>query len=325
MSRRRLVIIDKPKRSERVEQPFADTYPGVEHAAAKPTAHLRLRRSVVPRETSRHPSRLLALAALAIVGLFATPSDGRPQATRFDALPRMTERLAQPLWLPHCGMRVIEWRSTSALQAETAATDQALAVIDDTCEVAFSRYSAFLRSRKLPRLRNRAEVLPAISLLPGNTLLDGKTTRALNDLPTRFEAVAPGCCYWGLYVDSLNHLFLRNDPLIRDQGGELVANPRFVRTLTHEISHILSSRLGVWDVLGYNRERDEALAEDFVGFMGMRFPAESSAEDLALHRGGRAVQTQRATDATTALPPPTTGRASAAPPSESANTSPQRF
>jgi hypothetical protein len=296
MSRRSLVIVDKSERSGRF------------------TALL---------VTTRRSSRLLALATLAAVALFATPSDGRPQATRFDALPRATERLVRPLWLPHCGMRVVEWRPTSALQAETAVSEKALSVIDDTCEVAIGRYGAFLRARKLPFLRSRAEVLPTISLLPGNTLLDGKATRALNDLPTRFEAVAPGCCYWGLYVDSLNHLFLRNDPLLRGEEGELVANPRFVRTLTHEISHILSSRLGVWDVLGYNRDRDEALAEDFVAFMGMRFPAESSAEDLALHRGGLTAPMQGAAEAT-ALPPPIQGGASTVP-GESANTSPQRF
>jgi hypothetical protein len=252
-------------------------------------------------------ARLLACTTLALVAFVATPSSGRSPVSRFDALPRPDERLAQPIWLPHCGMRIVEWRPTAALRAETTQSDQALAVIDDTCRDAFERYSDFLKARKLPRLHAQPDVLPAISLLPGNTLLDGKASRSLNDLPTRFEAVAPGCCYWGLYVDSLNHLFLRNDPLIKDGEGKLEANPRFVRTLTHEISHILSSRLGVWDVVGYDRQRDEDLAEDFVTFMGMRFPAESSAEDLAFHRGkaprAPAGETSRPTPA--AAPPPT--------------------
>ena len=182
----------------------------------------------------------------------------------------------------------------------------------------------FLRSKKLPRLRDQASTLPAISLLPGNVLLDGKSLRALNDLPSRFEAVAPGCCYWGLYVDSLNHLFLRNDPLIKDADGKLVPNPRFVRTLTHEISHVLSSRLGVWDVVGYDRQRDEDLAEDFVAYMGMHFPAESSAEDLAFHRGRVPYAPPGAEPAS---PSVVAKRASPAPqvvaPSASANTSPQ--
>jgi hypothetical protein len=264
-------------------------------------------------------ARFLACATVASLAFFARPSDGHSPATRFDALPRAAERLPRPLWLPHCRMRIVEWRPTAALRAETTLSDQALQVIDETCQNAFAHYSEFLRARRLPRLRGEPDVLPAISLLPGNTLLDGKSPRALNDLPTRFEAVAPGCCYWGLYVDSLNHLFVRNDPLIKDDSGELAPNPRFVRTLTHEISHVLSSRLGVWDVVGYDRERDEDLAEDFVTFMGMRFPAESSAEDLAFHRGRTPRSRPQAEPAVEHARGP-----SLAPPSASANTSPQR-
>jgi hypothetical protein len=261
-------------------------------------------------------ARLVACGTLAALALAARPSSGDPPAaTRLDALPRAAERLAKPIRLASCGMNIVEWRSTAALRDETTVSDAALAVLEETCRSTFARYEAFLQSKKLPRLRATPDVLPAISMLPGNTLLDGKSPRALNDLPSRFEAVAPGCCYWGLYVDTLNHLFLRNDPLIRDGNGALVPNPRFVRTLTHEISHILSSRLGVWDVIGYDRQHDEELAEDFVAFMGMRYPAESSAEDLAYHRGSH-------------HPPVDAAKTADAPalaaPSASANTAPQR-
>jgi hypothetical protein len=276
--------------------------------------------------TSRF-ARLLGCATLALVAFVATPSAGHSPATRFDALPRASERLAQPLWLPHCAMRIVEWRSTAALRSETAPSDEALAVMDATCRDAFERYGEFLRAKKLPRLRVQPDALPTVSLLPGNTLLDGKSPRALNDLATRFEAVAPGCCYWGLYVDSLNHLFVRNDPLIKDDRGQLVANPRFVRTLTHELSHILSSRLGVWDAVGYDRQRDEALAEEFVAFMGIRFPAESSAEDLIMHRGRGPRSASPALEAAASATPPS-GKRGDSPheplPSASANTSPQR-
>jgi hypothetical protein len=278
--------------------------------------------------TARFP-RLIAVASLALVGLVATPSSGGPPVSRFDALPQPGEKLSQAIDLPHCGMKVVEWRSTSALHAETTPTQQALQTLDDTCRDTFDRYTSFLRSKKLPRLRDQPTTLPAISLLPGNVLLDGKSLRALNDLPSRFEAVAPGCCYWGLYVDSLNHLFLRNDPLIKDPDGTLVPNPRFVRTLTHEISHVLSSRLGVWDVVGYDRQRDEDLAEDFVAYMGMHFPAESSAEDLAFHRGRVPYAPPGAQPASPSLvahaqDPVPAAPAQAAAPSASANTSPQK-
>ena len=285
--------------------------------------------AAVSRHFSRFP-RLLAVASLALVAFVATPSSGGPPVTRFDALPQATERLAQPIYLPHCGMKVVEWRSTSALRTETTPSEQAYGILDDTCRDAYGQYAAFLRSKKLPRLRDQPAVLPTISLLPGNVLLDGKSLRALNDLPSRFEAVAPGCCYWGLYVDSLNHLFLRNDPLIKDDGGKLVANPRFVRTLTHEISHVLSSRLGVWDVVGYDRQRDEDLAEDFVAYMGMHFPAESSAEDLAFHRGRVPFAPPGAEPAAPSVVARAKGVAAPAPASSqapsqpAANTSPQR-
>jgi len=256
----------------------------LETAAGKTTQGIS-RRTRMQLSFASRAVRIFACATLALVALTATSSAGGPSASRFDALPKPGERLAQPIWLPHCQMRIVEWRSTVVLRAETAPSDPALAVLDDTCRDAFERYGTFLQSRHLPRTHAAPESMPAISLLPGNTLIDGKAPRALNDMPSRFESVAPGCCYWGLYVDSLNHLFLRNDPLLRTASGELVANPRFVRTLTHEISHVLSARLGVWEALGYDRQRDEDLAEAFVEYMGMHFPAESSAEDLAYHRG----------------------------------------
>jgi hypothetical protein len=250
----------------------------------------------IPIVSAWRVAGLLACAILALFAVVAKPSAGLPSLSRSDALPRPEERLGQPIWLPHCQMRIVEWRPTYAFLAETTPSGQSFAAIDDVCRDAFDRYGDFLRAKRLPRLHAQPDVLPAISLLPGNTLIDGKSSRALNDIPSRFEAVAPGCCYWGLYVDSLNHLFLRNDPLIKNAEGALVANPRFVRTLTHEISHVLSSRLGVWDVLGYDRQKDEDLAEEFVAFMGMRFPAESSAEDLEYHYGRipRAVSEARA-------------------------------
>ena len=266
--------------------------------------------------------RFLAILPLALTAFVATPSSGGPPVSRFDALPQPSEQLEQPVWLPHCAMKVVEWRSTSALRVETAPSEQAYGLLDDTCRDAFGQFPGFLRFKRLPHLRDRPTSLPAISLLPGNVLLDGKSLRALNDLPSRFEAVAPGCCYWGLYVDSLNHLFLRNDPLIKDPDGTLAPNPRFVRTLTHEISHVLSARLGVWDAVGYDRQRDEDLAEDFVSYMGMHFPAESSAEDLDFHRG----RVPYAPPGTDTMPSVVAKTPAVAPQagSPNANTSPQR-
>jgi hypothetical protein len=236
-----------------------------------------------PIFTSHRLTLFLGLAALAVIALVAAPSLGRSPLTRFDALPLAEERLPKPVWLPHCRMHVVEWRSSPALEAETSVGEQALSVIDTTCRDAFARYGDFLRSQGLTQTRVEPTALPTMSLLPGNVLLDGKSLRALNDLASRFDAVAPACCYWGLYVESLNHIFLRNDPLIRAENGALQPNPRFVRTLTHELSHVLSTHLGVWDAASFDRDRDERLADQFVSFMGLQFPVESSSEDLEFH------------------------------------------
>jgi hypothetical protein len=219
------------------------------------------------------------------------PASARGLGAR-DALPSALERLAVPVRLPHCGMPIVEWRSTAELPTETAMSDQALGVVDDACRRACDRYGAFLRFKHLPQRVAEPGPLPDLSLLPANVELDGRSPRALNDLPTRFGAVAPGCCYWGLYVGSLDHLFVRNDPLTKDALGRVEPNPRFIRTLTHELGHVLSDRLGVWKVIPYERALDEDLAEQFVAFMGMNFPAESSSDDLTLHRAG---STDRAT------------------------------
>jgi len=284
-------------------------------------------RGKLRRVLRSYTARTLAYAVPAWIAFVSTPSAGRSPVSRFDSLPHPDERLTHEIRLAACSMSIVEWRSTEELLAETSVTDQAVAVMEDTCKATYARFNEFLRSKNLPRARSQPDSLPSISLLPGNTLLDGKSPRALNDLPTRFVAVAPGCCYWGLYVDSLSHLFLRNDPLIRNGDGALEPNPRFVRTLTHEISHVLCSRLGVWELIGYSRQMDESLAEDFVHFMGMEFPAESSAEDLAFHRAagtGQAVsqaQPSPAPASDVSGPPPVVGVPG---PKSAANTSRQR-
>jgi hypothetical protein len=235
---------------------------------------------------ARPARRAVAALAFAAAALFPSMHSAASSASPRDALPRPGERLPAPVRLPHCAMPIVEWRPTAALPDETTMSERALAVVDESCRRAFDRYADFLRARGLPHAAPRTDELPSLSLLPANVALDGREPRALNDVNARFEAVAPGCCYWGLYVESIHHLFLRNDPLTRDAAGVLGPNPRFIRTITHEIGHVLSDAYGVWASVPYDRQHDEDLAEDFVAFLGMTFPVESSAEDLAAHRSG---------------------------------------
>jgi hypothetical protein len=200
------------------------------------------------------------------------------------ALPTAAERLPQAIVLPHCGgARIVEWKATGTLMAETQPNADAIAMIDEVCRRAMSEYPAFLKSRNIVPRRSAPDAMPEFSLLPGNALRDGMRSRNLNDLPGRFGGVVAKCCYWGLYVDGLRHVFMRNDPLVRDaKSGEVHRNPRFLRTLVHELGHILSARMGVWD-LAHDRDRDEALAEEFVDFYGIRAPVDSAEDDLVAH------------------------------------------
>lgn len=244
-----------------------------------------------PAQRSRKRAAFAALAALATLTVSSivavVPSDAcadrRRSPSPDDALPRGRERLARPFVLPHCGA-IVEWTPTPQLRAETSPSPRALRVIEDTCAKAIAMYPAFLDSLGLPyHALPTLGPLPEMSLLPANVLLDGSAPRHLNDLATRFGAVADACCYWGLYVDGLAHLFLRNDPLVRGDGGKLRPNEQFVRTLEHELAHFLNSRLGVLEYA--DRKRDEELAEEFVAYLdaGTRAPPESSWDDLAHH------------------------------------------
>jgi hypothetical protein len=247
---------------------------------------LTLRWNSMSKRRSKLPlvAALIPLVALVVLSLaYASHADARFRPSARDALPRMAERLAHPITLVHCGT-IVEWKPTLAFREETLPSGQALAVIDEACRVATERYPGFLRSKGIAAKRATPDMLPSISLLPANVLLDGRDPRSLNDIDARFGGVVASCCYWGLYVDNLRHLFLRNDPLVRDhRTGQLRKNDRFVRTLQHEIAHVMSARLGAF----IDRRRDEELAEEFVAYLGITFVTESSSDDLAFHEGRR--------------------------------------
>ena len=230
-------------------------------------------------ETTRSQlgARALASAALAALGLGTSPSAGR-SSSQADALPRADEGLVAPIRsLPHCGMPIVEWRPTSSLAAETTPSELALAVVDEACAKAFDRYDAFLRAQHLPQPRPTPGVLPAMSFLPANVALDGASPRALNDVPSRFEAVAPGAAtgdstssrsitsffsqrsaHEGPLRGRLSQSALRPDPDARDLARPELPPRRVVRRPLRPAA------------------RDEDLAEAFVVYMGMTFPVESS-------------------------------------------------
>jgi hypothetical protein len=174
-------------------------------------------------------------------------------------------------------LRIVEWRATSTL-AYTAKNAAGVAVIENACKTALARYPAFLRSKGFTFTRDAFSV--DVALMPANTLLGGTDTRNLNDTTGRFLIVQPNCCSWGIYDAPLSFLFLRNDP-IYDRGGAISTNKYFVRTLLHEMAHVLNDK---WHVRGQNFpgniDRDEEVAEEWVSYLGIRYKTESSSEDF---------------------------------------------
>ena len=244
-------------------------------------------------------ARLLACTTLALVAFVATPSAGRAPVSRFDALPRPDERLAQPIWLPalrHADRRVAHHRGAArgddadATRRWPPSTTPAATPSSATATSSARRGSR--ASTRSPRSCPPSRCSRATRCSTGSRRARSTTSRRASRRSRRAAATGASTSTRSTTSSSAT---IRSS---RTPDGLLVANPRFVRTLTHEISHVLSARLGVWDAIGYDRQHDEDLAEEFVSYMGMHFPAESSAEDLAYHRGRipRVVAERRATD-----------------------------
>jgi hypothetical protein len=195
------------------------------------------------------------------------------------SVPTSQERLPQPVQLGCIGMRVIEWRASKALPATTAFSTQGIQEMSRLCEIAIRRYPEFMRSKGLQFAPAPLDV--DISLLPANTIMDGKDPRNLNDTAGRFRVVQPTCCSWGIWDTPTHSLFLRNDPIYFSKTGAS-ANKYFGRTMSHEMMHVLNSFYNARALNGFDEARDEQLAEDFVGYLGFDFKTESSAQDFAI-------------------------------------------
>lgn len=207
----------------------------------------------------------------------AAPGATPPSAV---ALPVATEKLPEQITLSECPrLRIVEWRATSTLPY-TAKSDAGVAVIEKACKLALARYPAFLKSKGLSF--TRAALSVDVALMPANTILEGKDPRNLNDTKGRFQVVQPTCCSWGIFDAPLSFLFLRNDP-VYDRGGVISTNKFFVRTLLHEMAHVLNDK---WQVktrhFPGNDQRDEEIAEEWVSFLGIRYKTESSSEDYGV-------------------------------------------
>lgn len=219
------------------------------------------------------------LATILTIGHSAGASKTTPVA-----LPTAAERLAQPISFADCrGLRVIEWRASKEFPF-TAHSSDGEKVIGKACKTAFTKYPDFLRSKGLT-FREEAFTID-MSLIPANTIADGKEPRNMNDVDGRFQIVQPNCCSWGIYDYSLSYLFLRNDP-ISIVGGKNEVNKYFVRTFLHEMAHVFNDKWHVKEAYFPNApDKDEALAEEWVSYLGIKFKTESSSEDWSFKKHG---------------------------------------
>ena len=88
----------------------------------------------------------LLLLALSLATLSANPRDADARTPATNALPTTAERLAHPVTLARCGgARIVEWKPTRTLEADTALSPEGVKVLEQTCRIAYERYGAFLR------------------------------------------------------------------------------------------------------------------------------------------------------------------------------------
>jgi hypothetical protein len=234
--------------------------------------------------------RHTGLVAIAVFALSADVlANGEVTGTTPVSAPTLEERLPHPVQLGCTGMRVVEWRPSKALPGTTAFSMQGIQEMNRLCEMAIRRYPEFMRAKGLQFTPAPLDV--DVSLLPANTMTDGKEPRNLNDTAGRFRIVQPTCCSWGIWDTPTHALFLRNDAIYWGNAGP-VANKYFGRTMVHEMMHVLNAFYDARALNGFAEIRDEQLAEQFATFLGFTFETDTSAQDYALK-----------------LPPPMNGQA----------------
>lgn len=190
------------------------------------------------------------------------------------ARPSAGELLVDPIQLPDCpGVRVVEWRADSHADW-TGPSRRAAEFVNKICSL-IRRYPEFLNQHGLSAIQEPVTI--PVALLPGNTLLDGRNPRNLNDQAGRFATVVGrGKIIWGVYDTDTGFVFVRNDPITK--GGH--ENRYFGRVFLHEMAHALNDKWGVQArYFPGDRERDEKLADEWANFAGYDIKDDSSQED----------------------------------------------
>lgn len=177
--------------------------------------------------------------------------------------PNAEQRLAEPIEIPACHMTIIEWRPGK--YSGVGPSPQGIKRITEICVAAIKAFPNFIKEEQL-QAQFDAPYHASVCILPYNVYEDGMEPGNLNDdfrfktRPKYYNEAGKELSLFG-YVDrEEDYVYVRND----------VLTPEFRKVLSHEIYHMLSDQLGVYNYYYSSHTiKDEAYARKFTKFMGM--------------------------------------------------------
>lgn len=185
----------------------------------------------------------------------------------FLAYPKQSELLPNAITFTNCpDVSIVEWKSNSV---GSELNDDSKKAFEAACQIAFDKFPVFLKEKYNITFNKKSFSIKA-SVLPANPYYDGKKIRNLNDSNYRFSSIRKKdeCCYWGFFMHSSNHLFIRNDIYVIKDNKKLL-NKKFMETVIHELIHVQTDKFKInINYFDGSDEKDEKLAQEFTTWLG---------------------------------------------------------
>jgi hypothetical protein len=192
-----------------------------------------------------------------VLSVAAAASSGDPM------LPVASERLAEPIAIPECGLTVVEWRATKGYEATTGRWQRSIAILRDTCVKAVRAWPAFARERRIEPRTPAPPFAWSVCLMPVALDRQGAEARNLQDARGRFVGRLDQHIVPLLGFTSYRHpyIFVGNN-VLKDDG---TPNPRWITVFAHELGHALE-----WSLAASSGEAvgSEELARAFTRRLG---------------------------------------------------------
>ena len=208
---------------------------------------------------------------VAVGVLYCLQASAEPRVSTMQ--PTKQERLPVALKLKDCsGVQIIEWRPAPGF-THTGPSDEALAVINQTCKLARSNFGKFLQGENIT-LKDPRPFAQSLCLIPARLDRSGDEPRNLNDAFFRFserkktynpDGSLP--ILWGYTQHRTHTVYIRND-VLNDDG---TVNHRFVTIFAHELYHAMSWHSGVYASYSEANKsaKDERLARAFTRYLNL--------------------------------------------------------